>query len=168
MRSGDKMSLKIFIRREVPDSIDTVKDVESFFINVKLHNTEKEKSILKTIEEAEYIDSISFKDKFGYKLPISALSTGTKAALCILNYPNEIVDLRECGRNAIDAIFSFCSDGNILIEQPMIDIVDYDEDTPKEIDIDGYRFKSISRLNRYFLDERPFKPDDMEDIQCLN
>lgn len=162
------MSLKIFIRREAPDSIATVKDVESFFINVKLHNTEKERNILKTIEEAEYIDSISFKDKFGYKLPISALSIGTKAALCILNYPNEIVDLRECGRNTIDAIFSFCSDGNILIEQPMIDIVDYDEDTPKEIDIDGYRFKSISRLNRYFLDERPFKPDDMEDVQCLN
>lgn len=163
------MSLKVFVREDGYENIPIVEDIESFFlVHCRLTGSEEERNILNNIEEADYIDKNSFKDRFGYKLPISCLSTGTKTALCILNYPDKVMDTKECGRNAIDAIFSFCKNGKILIDHPMVDIVDYSEDVPKEIDVDGYRFKSISRLNKYFLDEKPFKPDDMEDIQCLN
>lgn len=63
----------------------------------------------------------------------------------------------QCKRHSNSTI----KDGNILIKFPLrtfgwdITLPDIEID----VELDGYHFTSLSRLNDYFTDERPYTPD---------
>lgn len=99
----------------VPNNVDKriVWDVELEFANCRLSGGELEATILREIEKARYCDQFSFIDRFGYKLPISDLSTGCKAALLVQG--DGIISLYECGRNARDVILNHCVDGTVIL-----------------------------------------------------
>lgn len=40
-----------------------------------------------------------------------------------------------------------------------VTIKDYSEDGRIEVELDGYLFTTVERLNYYLFNERPFKPD---------
>lgn len=150
------------------DSNDIVRNVEEQFAKVKLAGTQIERRIISEIERGTYNDEFSFIDRFGYKLYNTEMSTGCKAALCVVNCPELIIDLIECGLNARDIIIGLCKEGNILIKENGVTIVDY-FDEAIDVKIDNFRITSVDRLNKYIFSERPFEPIiNSEDIKCLD
>lgn len=149
--------LTIYIDKVNKNKLDIVKDVEKEFMQLKIKGTEIEKKILMEIEQAQYNDSQSFIDRFGFKLHWTELSTGCKAALCVVNRPDKIIDLIECGNNARDIIVSICDAGNVLIKDTGITFKKHTETIC--VKVDNYKISSIDRLNKYIFSERPFEPD---------
>lgn len=146
---------------------DIVRDIEEQFAKIKITGTEIEQKLISEIEHGKYCDSTFFKDRFDAKLYLSDMSTGCKAALCVVNCPELIIDLLECGLNARDIIINLCKDGKVFMEDNGITIVDY-FNKPIDVKIDNYRIKSVDRLNKYIFCERPFAPElNSEDIVCL-
>ncbi len=145
---------------DIPSNIKFIDDVEKKFASLFLKCTDKEKEIVSKIEQGELIDSISFIDRFGYKLYTSELSTGCKAALCVLNCPDCVINLVECGLNARDAIISLCDEGAVLFETNSATISNkYVEEVSICVQVNEYVFNSIDRLNCYIFNEYPFEPD---------
>ncbi len=150
--------LRLYID-EVPNykEENIINDVEAEFTKIKLTGTELEKLFIEKIDQGKYNDKQSFIDRFGFKISNLHLSTGCKAALCLLHFPDRIINLHECGLNARDMIINYCTLGRALIEENGAYISAYNEKT--DVAIDKYRFSNISRLNRYIFSERPFDPD---------
>lgn len=155
--------LRIYLDK-VPDSLqcNLVNDVEKQFAGIHLACTDKEKRFVKEIEKGTLIDSYSYIDRFGYKLYTSELSTGCKAALCVLNFPDKIINLAECGLNARDCIVSFCDLGAVLMDSNTITFSEQYTDEKISAAVDEYVFMSIDKLNKYIFNERPFEPDMSE------
>lgn len=153
--------LNLYIKpdnRVISSKKEVVTDVEKEFKQLKLQGTEIEKKLIKMIEKGTYLDSISFIDRFGYKLYLEHLSTGCKAALCVVNRPDKIIDLVECGNNARDIIISLLREGNILMEDNSVTFSSiYGQGV--DVRVDNYRFSNIDRLNKYVFDERPYGAD---------
>lgn len=158
--------LNIFFKgehNELASGLEVIKDVELAFSEIGIPNTDVAKILIKEIEQGEYIDTISFKDRFGYKLDMSCLSTGCKAALVVLMNPSKLVDLQECGWNARDEIIKNCKEGNILLEYDDVTFTLKDGDEwGIDVRVDNYRFTNINSLNKYVKDR---DCNDSEDIE---
>lgn len=155
---------------EAPEDVKgvVIDDVEMCFSKITLKYNEEEKTIVKLIDNGELIDNNSFIDRFGYKLYVSELSTGCKAALCLLNCPDKIINLKECGLNARDIIISLCTLGAAVIDTNTIMCAT--DITHKEfrVQVDDYLFTKIERFNEYLTDEWPFEPDlEKEGIEVI-
>lgn len=147
---------------------NVVRNVEEQFAKITLAGSKIERELISKIEKATYNDEYSYIDRFGFKLYNTELSTGCKAALCVVNCPELVIDLIECGLNARDIIIGLCKEGKVLIQENGVSITKY-FDEPIDVEIDNYRITSVDRLNKYIFSERPFKPViDSEDIKCLN
>ena len=147
------MSLTVYLG-SIPTDLELVHDVQKQFMCTRVKGTTLDKSLIHNIEQGEYLSSQYFQDRFGAKLPIMSLSEGCKAALCVANYPDKVIDLIECGNNAIRHIFESVSTGNVLIREPhllsglgTIDIM-----------IDSVRFTSGAEYNDYIENRYPLKP----------
>ena len=136
-----------------------ITDIEALFKQIRIKGTPEEKAVISKIEHGKYNDESSFIDRFGYKLYLSELSTGCKAALCVLNKPDLQINLIECGINALDVILTTCENGSIIMRERGVTIKDYSESGKIEVELDGYLFTTVERLNHYIFDERPFEPD---------
>ena len=137
------------------DDNDIIVDVHKAFMQTKLTGTKEEREIIRVIEEGEYLDSMSFKDRFGFKLPIEDLSSGSKAALCTLNFPDKEIDTRECGLNALGAIISICNKGSVIIRDVGIKLPDPYWECKHKIDVEccGLIFTDFDELNTFYHDE---------------
>lgn len=153
--------LKIYLDLEdIPDNVSVVNDVEKEFASLVLECTDKEKELVRIIEKGELLDSTAFIDRFGYKLYLSELSTGCKAALCVLNSIDKVICLDECGLNARDAIVLLCDAGAILFDNNSITISNkYLKDSSINVQAGKYVFTDIDRLNDYIFDVYPFEFD---------
>lgn len=147
--------LTLFFRDENKDlQLDAISDIEMAFKKVRLTGTEDEINVMQMIDGATYNDSESFVDRFGYKLHLSELSTGCKAALVVIHNPDKIVNIIECGFNARDVIISFCKNGAILLDDDGVTYQKYSDNI--EVRVDDYVFTNVDRLNAYINEERPF------------
>lgn len=133
-------------------------DVELELIKIKLQGTDLEKKMIQAVEKGQYLDPLSFIDRYGYKLHKSDLSTGCKAGLVVLNRPNTPVSLIECGYNAVSAIIQYCRDGEVYTYVPEIPYICFEKlDLPSvaiDVELDGKRFYTMSKLNDYIQDDR--------------
>lgn len=136
-----------------------ITDVEALFKKIRIKGTPEEMEVISKIEHGKYNDDSSFIDRFGYKLYLSELSTGCKAALCVLNKSDLQINLIECGINALDVILTTCKNGSVIMRERGITIKDYSENGKIEVELDGYLFTTVERLNYYLFNERPFEPD---------
>lgn len=158
--------LTIFV--DTAENNNVIRNVEEQFAKIRLTGSKIERDLISKIEKATYNDEYSYIDRFGFKLYNTELSTGCKAALCVVNCPELVIDLIECGLNARDIIIGLCKEGKVLIQENGVSITKY-FDEPIDVEIDNYRITSVDRLNKYIFSERPFKPViDSEDIKCLN
>lgn len=75
-------------------------------------------------------------------------------------FGNNEIDFTSSGQNAIEATIRNVKHGKMVIPTPGSDM-EYDIDNPEQIDveIDGYRFGTIPRLNDYIQEEWPDEPD---------
>lgn len=136
---------------------DVIHDVNEGILMLDIKDNDKNRELIEAIEHGKYNDNLSYIDRYGYKLSIQNMSNGCKAALC-LNNSNAIIDLRECGENAISLIVGIMRKGSIIMPLRQRDLSALYGD---EIDasIGEYRFSSMKRLNYYLSDEYPFNPD---------
>lgn len=103
----------------IPNTIknreNTIYDVDSKFdalimtSQIKINNTVK--GILKFIDKAEYLSNYHIKSRVGTEIDMTNISTGSKALILLEkdNYNNlgkPIVNITECGENAIELLFS--------------------------------------------------------------
>lgn len=142
--------LNIYVRdrmEDVPKSIEYIHDVELGFNKIRLQDTDLNRKLLKNIEQAEYCDIQSFIDRFGYKLYTKYMSTGCKAALCVANMPDKLINVAECGLNAISSIIHNCTEGNILVSDDMV--MFKGRNIPIQACLDGKIFTNIDDLAYY-------------------
>lgn len=141
---------------EVPKHLEDklVNDVEKQFAKISLKCTAKEEELVRIIEQGTLINDVSFIDRFGFRLYNTELSTGCKAALCVLNSPDNIINLIECGLNARDAIISLCNVGAVLIDSNTITIASHYNSEKLYVELDGITFTNINDLNKYIFYER--------------
>lgn len=151
------MSLNVYFDT-APDNIPLVHDVEEHFTRLKPSGTMLDRQLIQAVEEGRYLNYYSFIDRFGFKLRISELSTGCKAALCVANCPDKVIDLIECNMNAICCILRYATCGNVLIHDPYA-VVGLD-DVPVDLMVFGTHFTSGSDYNKYMTDVYPLMPDE--------
>jgi len=149
--------LKIQFDDEV--DLNTIEcDAEKVFDNTKFVEDATVRTLIKSIEQGEYFDDVVFTDRFGHQLYLENLSTGCKAAIGVHLNPDKTIYLVECGLNARDAIINYCNTGSVVIEDNAISIRKLNDENIC-VELDGYLFTDVNRLNYYINDERPFKPD---------
>lgn len=157
--------LHLKISDDIKKEVNT--DIEVEFMKFRLKDSMINRKIIEIIEKGKYNDEYSFIDRYGFKLYDSEMSTGCKAALCVANNPDKVFNLIECGINAQDVIITTLKEGNIIIRDRGITIVDYSTDGKIDVELDGYRFTNNDRLNYYIFDERPFKPEMTEGVEYV-
>lgn len=141
--------LHIYFRDEDTfDKSKLIEDVEDAFNYIRLGEHPEENDIVKYIDQAEINDEVSIIDRFGYKLTKFNLSTGSKAALVVLNNPDKIVSLIECGINAVSAIITYCKNGSVVLTTDENAIM-FKRKPVIDVEIDGFRFDNFGDLNEY-------------------
>lgn len=142
--------LELYYSHQVPRGCEVIADAEAAFLRTKVENTELNAKLMSDIDQAQYVNAAEFVDRFGRTLPISELSTGCKTALVIVCNSDKVVDLKECGHNARDAIIRNIRNGKVLFTFDDITI-DYPGFCDFEIDvlIDGEHYTSLDALNLY-------------------
>lgn len=152
--------LRIYIRNESDDLSDIdnlVYDVERAFGELEIPTNDLIKQAIADIDHGKMIDSYSILDRFGYKLRISEISTGAKAAILTILQPDKVINLWGVGLNCRDWIVLNVPNGQVMMRYPNISIAYPDSALGKKIDveIDGYnkRFTGIEELVRYIRNE---------------
>lgn len=162
--------LNVFIGNKPDNNIIYVEDINAEFDRLGLTGSAVENSFLYNLERGSFIDGEPFAyiDRFGFKLRTDEMSTGCKAAICVLRRSDKLINLSECGFNAVGMILSWCKTGNIYIPEFNIPFPDYTGNEAVEIQFNNYLFSSLSRFNHYLDSEYPFNPNMlMEGIICL-
>lgn len=132
-----------------------VNDVDCAFGEIEIPtNNQLVLKAVRGIAHARVLEPGAFIDEFGYKLPIQFLPTGCKAAIIAMLKPENIINLSEAGRNAVNLIVSNIKNGAIYIPAYDIDLYNAKDDTC-DVMIYGkdWRFTSIRRLNYYIKEE---------------
>lgn len=111
--------ITIYKKKKAPYEIVQLNDV--YFNKYTVDQMDdRAKHIVSLIDESELIDNYTMKSRFDSTvMNTDKLSSGCKTVLNIMYNPDKIFDLRECGENALDAIYSLDS-GRVYCEYPMI------------------------------------------------
>lgn len=124
------------------ESSNWVRDPEAYFVKIKISCDDTDKRLVSIIDEGVLVDSSRFLDRFGVTLYTSQLSTGCKAGL-LVNNSDAIIDLRECGMNALSAILSLCKNGRVAMPMPCGDLTDYTEGHEISVRIGSRVFRTM-------------------------
>lgn len=126
----------------IPKDKSFIFDVDSFFNACKLRDTSFTKEVLSKLEIAEFIDTETFKDRFGRGLYLNCLSTGTKILLTISYFPDLVVNGIELGYNGLDLLVKL-EEGNIYLQDTTITLPFMD----KEFMVNGELCKDSNEAN---------------------
>lgn len=112
---------------------------------------DRAREIIARIDGSEMISKYNIKSKFdGAVLNIDKLSSGCKTVLNVLYNEDKIFDIRECGENALDELYSLES-GNVFCQYPLIS---FDMNKVYIIDKRGKQeIDNFEELKRWWTDE---------------
>ena len=139
---------------EDPGNMPVIRNVEAVFGLNQFPLDDTDRKIVQTVERGELLNGKTFRDRFGYHLPLSALSTGSKAGIVANHQTDCLVDLRGCGINAKSAIISFCQNGHILMEYPDCNLIDYAKGEKIDVFLEDRYFVCMGDLMYYLTDGR--------------
>lgn len=149
-----------FLKRD-----DVILDVEEAFDG--LRGTDFERLVINKVEGGEYIDTKTWRTKFGEVLPVSLLSTGSKACIVVQNNPDKIIDCAECMPIARDTIVKRLKEGSVIIHDDQYTVNTYKEDDLYiDAAIDNCRFHTLDAFNDYMYDGAWMR--DRSDIKSLD
>ncbi len=151
------MSLTIYFEGidKFPQS-SVVRDVESFFMSVKLDGCDYDRHIIETIERGVYVSNTVFVDRFGVQLRRDCLSTGVKVALSLYHLPDMLFWGIEMGRNALAEVVKRCTVGNLLLEASTYYIEDDIEDTKIDVICRDRHYSSLHKFSEYMIGDAPY------------
>ena len=133
-----------------PEGLPYIHDVEGGFIEIEINKVPKLADALLAIEQATPCNEDVFTDRFGVGLYYKYLSTGCKAALCVAAFPDKLINVEECGFNALDAIIHLYTEGNILLVSFNRGITSYPSNIIN-VKCNGFVFTNADALNQYLL-----------------
>lgn len=107
--------LSIYVGKENKPT-EYIHDADNAIALVGIPDTELSRIVLTKLERATYLDTFSFIDREGYKLPLPALSTGNKILL-LAAYSGKSVNGAELGQNAFELLAQYVN-GSIYLEDP--------------------------------------------------
>lgn len=137
---------------EDPGNPPVVRNVEAAFGLNQFCWDGVDAKIIRTVEHGVLLGGKTFRDRFGYHLPLSALSTGSKAGIVANHQTDCLIDLRGCGINAKSAIISFCQNGHILMEYPDCNLIDYAKGEKIDVFLENHHFVRMGDLMYYLSD----------------
>ena len=118
------------VEEAVPSGMELIRDPEAYSSCLELR------------------DGSRFLDRFGVTLYTQQLSTGCKAALMV-NNSDKVIDLRECGVNAISAILSLCKSGRVAMTAPATDLEDFTNGSRVTVNVMGRVFHSMREVDAF-------------------
>ena len=144
--------ITVYKENAIPKNMELIRFNDLYF---NKHTAEKlderAKNIIYTIDHSKMVDRFSFQSRFdGSVLNIDKLSSGCKTVLNVMYHEDKVFDIRECGENALDAIYDLDA-GNITCSYPLISFemkkaVAVDKRGSREID-------SYDSLKEWWSDE---------------
>lgn len=109
------MSLHNWNDLKLPDGMEYIRDnIAYFMLNTRKKLDYRATELLRYIDQATYVDSDIFNDRFGRGLYWSNLSTGGMTVLNVFYNPEVCFDCKEAGDNAHATINSMIKDGNVM------------------------------------------------------
>lgn len=144
--------ITVYKKKSVPGEMQIIELNDVFFNKYTAEKLdEKAAAVIAQIDNSEMINKFTIKSKFdGLSLNIDKISTGCKTALNIMYNPDKIFDIRECGDNAVDFIYSLDA-GNIYCDYPLIS---FDMDSVYVYDKKGkIEISSYDELKEWWQDE---------------
>ena len=112
--------LNVYLKREDIITDTEIIDSNDILFNFDLYNSLKVDDriirVMKSIDNAEYLQDTDMRSRFGNITSMENLSTGCKTVINILNHPDLIINCVECGDNVLHEIFCYIKRGNILLE----------------------------------------------------
>ena len=112
---------------------------------------ERAVKIIAEIDQTQMLDRFTILSRFDeVQLNIDRLSTGCKITLNILYNTDKVFDIRECGDNALDVIYSL-PEGNVYCDYPLIS---YEIDRVNVKDKNGlHEIDSYEELKKWWQNE---------------
>ena len=154
--------LKVYIQGvdKVPSDKKIIVDTDFEFSQIlNVPSDPRLQKIIQAVDGAELKPNNKIVDRFGETLPVSCISSGSKAAVVILMNPDCIVDLKECGSNARDAILTYLNTGAIIMGDPVLSTkIAYKKNKIIDVWNDGYWFGTLSKFSEYVQDIKPSEP----------
>lgn len=137
---------------EPPVDLQQVDNVEAEALKVNISKAPLFATFLHEIEQGKPLDLDRFIDRFGVAIYHSSMSTGCKAAICVASLPDKVINLIECGPNAIESILCNCTEGHILLHDRNCDL---SSNYSKSVDIcfNGYRFTDPCAFCQYISED---------------
>ena len=136
----------------VPENMKVINENDVFFNRYTSELLDGRASdIIKIIDNSEMQSKYVINSRFdGTLLNVDKLSTGCKTVLNIMYNPDKIIDIRECGENALDVIYAL-DKGNICSEYPLIS---FDFEQAEVVDKSGRRIVTdYEELKRWWIGE---------------
>lgn len=125
----------------------------------RLTGSPEERGLLREIEQGDYVAADMFMDRFGRTLGVSELSAGCKTGLAVLRYPDRLINLQECGDNAISAILAHCREGYVVMREPWTTMPRPRGTNPEiQVQLGDYWFDNLRRFSDHFEEEYPNPP----------
>ena len=144
--------ITVYKKKTVPKTMELILLNDIFFNkNTVSLLDDRAKPIIEKIDHSKMLSQFTISSRFdGMTLNIDRLSTGCKTALNILYNPDKVFDIRECGDNALDVIYSLPA-GNVVCDYPLIS---FDMDKVKVCDKKGTReIESYEMLKEWWMNE---------------
>lgn len=143
--SLELISSRVFDKDNYPNYVF---DIDKEFASTLVVDLPQIRSVMKEIDGANFVNSREFIDRFGKHLYIDRLSTGCKAAILVILKPDTVIDTRECGINARDAIIYNCNNGRIVFYDMGTTVKSYDRDnTVIDVIYRGKNYCDVDNLN---------------------
>ena len=144
----------------IPYGMEIVNDVDLEFSVSMVEVTETAKRIVKDVDDGTLVSPTRFTNKLGLSLRVDDLSTGSKAGILVdgSKKAHKVINLEECGINAITAILIHCRECYAVTYDIMGEL-ELDRDLPlgTPIDVmteDGAHLKTVKEFNGYMRNDR--------------
>ena len=144
--------ITVYKKNAIPKTMTLEANNDIFFNkNTSELLDERAKQIIKQIDSSELSGKYAIKSRFnGMLLNIDKLSTGCKTVLNILYNPDRVFDIRECGENALDVLYTLPC-GNVYCDYPLIS---FDMERAEVCDKAGKReICSYDELKEWWMSE---------------
>ena len=142
----------VYKKKKIPKKMELILLNDIYFNqNTVSLIDERAADIIKSIDNSELLNQYMISSKFdGTALNIDKLSTGCKTVLNVMYNPDKVFDIRECGDNALDVLYSL-PEGNVTCEYPLIS---FDMEKAGAFTSNGIReFSSYEELKEWWQNE---------------
>lgn len=156
--------LNVYFKESEIKDMEIIRNPVAVFDTLELKQTEIVDILLEKIEKAKYLSPSHFLSRYNEKIPIDFMSTGTKVAIVATTIHDKVIDLRECGVNARDAIFNYVDNAHVLAYSTGYGIISEDEATNKEFFCNGYKFIGIRQFADYVYRDYPGEPNSCLEV----